>query len=423
MAHHWGHGRADSSMKKSILLYGLLGGVLIALLRLIEYRFLVVEHSVEIYGGLIAALFAALGIWLGIKLTTPRETVVLKEVAMPAAQPFPSEPFAADAQRLEALRITPSELEILQLIAAGLSTREIAGRIFVSENTGQDAFEPPVRQVERPPAHPGRPDRKRAWVAAVNAAGQPRTNVLVVGAGPTGLTLAACLLRHGVAVRVIDRAVVPPEDRSRAVVVQPRTVELFDDIGIAAAAIEAGITVESVNLFAPSGRSASALFNNRSLDTQYANILVLPQDETERLLGELVVHTGGAIERGVELTELTQDGSAAHVTLRHADGHTEQVDVDWVAGCDGAHSAVRRLVGAAFPGVTYADECLLGDVVLDWKIPDGQISLCPQKDGFLLAFPLRGARPLPHHHDPAAERQSPTSAGWNRTSFLPSSRA
>lgn len=122
-------------MKKSILLYGLLGGVLIALLRLVEYRFLVVEHSVEIYGGLIAALFAALGIWLGLKLTKTHETVVLKEVMVPAAQPFAAEPFAADAGRLEALRITPRELEILQLIAAGLSNREIAGRIFVSENT------------------------------------------------------------------------------------------------------------------------------------------------------------------------------------------------------------------------------------------------------------------------------------------------
>ena len=189
---------------------------------------------------------------------------------------------------------------------------------------------------------------------------------------------------------MIDRAVIPPEDRSRALVVQPRTVELFDDLGIAATAIGAGISVESVNLFAPSGRSASALFNNRSLDTQYANILVLPQDETERILGELVVHTGGTIERGVELTGLTQDESTAHVTLGHADGHTEQIDVDWVAGCDGAHSAVRRLVGAAFPGITYSDECLLGDVVLDWKIPEGQISLLPQKDGFLIAFPLRG---------------------------------
>lgn len=189
---------------------------------------------------------------------------------------------------------------------------------------------------------------------------------------------------------MIDRALVPPDDRSRALVVQPRTVELFDDLGIAGAAIGAGIIVESVNLFSPSGRSASALFNNRSLDTPYANILVLPQDETERLLGELVVHTGGTIERGVELAELTQDASAAHVTLRHADGHSEHIDADWVAGCDGAHSAVRRLVGAAFPGVTYADECLLGDVFLDWKIPQGQISLCPQNDGFLLAFPLRG---------------------------------
>lgn len=117
-------------MKKSVLLYGMLGGILIALLKLVEYRFLVVEHSVEIYGGLIAALFAALGIWLGLKLTRSHETVIVKEIAVPAEGPF-----VINAQRVESLRITPRELEILALIAAGLSNREIAERIFVSENT------------------------------------------------------------------------------------------------------------------------------------------------------------------------------------------------------------------------------------------------------------------------------------------------
>jgi len=119
-------------VKKTILLYGLLGGVLIAVLKLIEYRFLVVEHSLEIYGGIVAALFAGLGIWLGLKLTRPRETVVVREVKVPVRAPGP---FAPDAERARQLGITPREMEILEAIAAGLSTREIAARLFVSENT------------------------------------------------------------------------------------------------------------------------------------------------------------------------------------------------------------------------------------------------------------------------------------------------
>ncbi|MEP6495247.1 MAG: response regulator transcription factor [bacterium] len=121
-------------MKKTALLYGLVGGVLIAALRLMEYRFLVVEHSLEIYGGLVALLFSAIGIWLGLKLTRTRETVIIREVEVPVPAP-PSEAFAIDSARLAQLGVTPRELEILQLIAAGLSNREIAAKLFVSENT------------------------------------------------------------------------------------------------------------------------------------------------------------------------------------------------------------------------------------------------------------------------------------------------
>ena len=117
-------------MRRHILLYGLLAGVLIAGLRLIEYRWLVVEHSVEIYGGLVAALFAALGIWLGLKLTRPTEKLVVREVMVPAPADF-----VRDTGKLESLGITPRELEILELIAAGLSNKEIATRVYVSENT------------------------------------------------------------------------------------------------------------------------------------------------------------------------------------------------------------------------------------------------------------------------------------------------
>ncbi|HEY7233498.1 MAG TPA: response regulator transcription factor [Gemmatimonadaceae bacterium] len=116
-------------MRKTVLLFGLLGGVLIAGLKLIEYRFLVVEHSLEIYGGLVALIFSTCGIWLGLRLTRGRDV---------AASPSPvraSESFVVDGARLDALGITPREHEILELIAAGLSNREIAQKLFVSENT------------------------------------------------------------------------------------------------------------------------------------------------------------------------------------------------------------------------------------------------------------------------------------------------
>jgi NarL family two-component system response regulator LiaR len=115
---------------RDILIYGVCGGVLIAALKLTEYRFLVLEHSVEIYGALVAALFAGLGIWLGQTLTRKKPTVIIKEIAVPAAVPF-----VVDQTRVSELGITARELEILGLIAAGLSNREIAARLFVSENT------------------------------------------------------------------------------------------------------------------------------------------------------------------------------------------------------------------------------------------------------------------------------------------------
>ena len=126
-------------MKKQILIYGLIyglcGGLLIAALKLIEYRFIVLEHSIEIYGGLTALVFAAVGIWLGLKVTRKEQVIVERELIVEREVMVPAGPFALNEQRLQELAITKRELEILLLIAHGLSNREIAEKLFVSENT------------------------------------------------------------------------------------------------------------------------------------------------------------------------------------------------------------------------------------------------------------------------------------------------
>ena len=117
-------------MKRHVLIYGVIGGVLIAALKWTEYRFLVIEHSIEIYGGLISSTFAGLGIWLGLKLTRPRRQLVGDEAQIPSGAAF-----VPDQRKREELGITRRELEVLELIAQGMSNREIAEKLFVSENT------------------------------------------------------------------------------------------------------------------------------------------------------------------------------------------------------------------------------------------------------------------------------------------------
>jgi ATP/maltotriose-dependent transcriptional regulator MalT len=129
-------------MKRHVLIFGLVGGLLIATLQYTEYRFVIIEHSVELYGALVAILFATFGIWLGLRITrsreTIRETVVVREVLVPAKAPAEAparEPFAPNAAHQQTLGITARELEILTLVARGFSNREIATQLFVSENT------------------------------------------------------------------------------------------------------------------------------------------------------------------------------------------------------------------------------------------------------------------------------------------------
>ena len=119
-------------MKRHVLIFGLVGGLLIFTLQFTQYRFVVIQHSVELYSALVAILFATFGIWLGLRITRRRETIVVKEVLVRTSS---AEPFAPNTARQQSLGITARELEILTLVARGLSNREIATQLFVSENT------------------------------------------------------------------------------------------------------------------------------------------------------------------------------------------------------------------------------------------------------------------------------------------------
>jgi 2-polyprenyl-6-methoxyphenol hydroxylase-like FAD-dependent oxidoreductase len=218
-------------------------------------------------------------------------------------------------------------------------------------------------------------------------------SVLVVGAGPTGLTMASELARHGVIPRLIDQAPTPPPDTSRALVVHARTLELFDMIGVVDEALQTGLVAEGFNLVSRRGRRTRVpLSAFQQLDSPYALMLMLPQSETERILAAHATRLGVTIERGVALDSFTAAPDHVDVRLRHQDGRIEATTVDWLIGCDGAHSAVRHGAGIPFDGITYADECLLGDVHLDWAFPDGALSLCPSPEGVLAGFPIKGPK-------------------------------
>jgi len=215
-------------------------------------------------------------------------------------------------------------------------------------------------------------------------------SVLVVGAGPVGLAAALALSRSGYLVRIVDSAAEGARE-SRAVVINQRSLDLLDHLGVSADLIATGVKLNGVRLV--SGGSTVGTVDMRFLPHAFNFLLALPQSETEAILAEHLALEGLRVERDTALTEIYQDASRVHTVTVHGQDRRE-ASYDWVLGCDGAHSFVRKALDLDFPGGAYPFQWSLVDVdinagaSMEW----GEVHLDPGRP-VLLRFPI-----APHRH-------------------------
>jgi 2-polyprenyl-6-methoxyphenol hydroxylase-like FAD-dependent oxidoreductase len=217
-----------------------------------------------------------------------------------------------------------------------------------------------------------------------------KTDVLIVGAGPTGLMLANQLARRGVRPLIIDRHP-GPSLQTRALGVQARTLEIYAKMGLAERALELGKRGNGAYLWSE-GRQIGhvSLSDVGEKSTPYPYILVLGQDDNERIMGEKLREHGIDVQWNTELLALEQHASHVVATLKSADGATRKVSAAWVAGCDGARSAVRTLNRIDFPGAPYEHVFFVADVTATGKMAADEVNVYLWREGFHLFFPMRG---------------------------------
>ncbi len=218
----------------------------------------------------------------------------------------------------------------------------------------------------------------------------PDTEVLIVGAGPTGLVLALWLTRLGVRVRLIDKTA-EPGTTSRAVAVQARTLELYGQIGLADQVLERGRRVAAANLWVAGQQVARAVFGDMGVGiSPYPYALIFPQDEHERLLIDRLAELGVQVERRTELLHFEDASGRVLARLQRAGGELEMCEAAYLAGCDGAHSTVREALNIGFPGGTYTHLFYVADVEASGTAANGEVHVAFDRTDFLAVFPLKG---------------------------------
>jgi 2-polyprenyl-6-methoxyphenol hydroxylase-like FAD-dependent oxidoreductase len=217
-------------------------------------------------------------------------------------------------------------------------------------------------------------------------------DVLIVGAGPTGLVLALWLSRLGVQIRIIDKTA-EPGTTSRALAVQARTLEFYRQIGIADAVVERGWRTAAVNLWVAGKRTARAIFGNIGEDiSKYPFVMTFPQDEHEELLVDTLAATGIYVERNTELLRFEDSANGVVAHLKRPDGVEESCEAAYLAGCDGARSTVRAALGTGFPGGTYSHLFYVADVEASGETINGELHVALDRTDFLAVFPLNGEK-------------------------------
>ncbi len=215
-------------------------------------------------------------------------------------------------------------------------------------------------------------------------------DVLVVGAGPTGLVLALWLTKLGARARIVDKTA-EPGTTSRALAIQARTLELYRQLDLADAVVERAHKVAAVNLWARGKKKARLAFEEAGVGlTPYPYLRICPQDEHERLLIDRLAAMGVLVERRTELVGFDDEGDRVVASLRRADGGDETIEAAYIAGSDGAHTRVRETIGAGFPGGTYRQLFYVADVAASGSPIDGELHADLDEADFLAIFPLAG---------------------------------
>lgn len=216
------------------------------------------------------------------------------------------------------------------------------------------------------------------------------TDVLIIGAGPTGLVLALWLQRLGVRIRIVDKAA-EPGTTSRALAVQARTLEFYRQIGLGDEVVDRGRKLTAVNLWVAGKQAAHAAFAEMGSGiSPYPYVLIFPQDEHERALIERLAAAGVEVERRTELAGFEQAADRVVARLKGPDGRIETCEAAYMAGCDGARSAVREGLGIGFPGGTYGHLFYVADVEARGAAINGEVHVGLDASDFLAVFPLKG---------------------------------